>query len=71
LEKDMYARPASALELRAQLQSLHAALEWPAAARSAWWNDYEMQTAAEISTPVSTTSTPLPTVRIDLAERMD
>lgn len=71
LEKDMNARPASALELRAQLQILQAASEWPATARSAWWDAYEKQTAAEGSAPTSTTSTPLPTVRIDLAERMN
>jgi serine/threonine protein kinase len=71
LEKDLAARPASALELRAQLLVLSAAAEWPVAARNVWWDAYEQQMAAETQPPASTNATPLPTVRINLEERVE
>lgn len=69
LEKDMNARPQSALALQTQLLALTAAAAWPTAARMAWWDAYEKQLATNTEMP-STSSTPLPTVRIDMAGRM-
>ena len=71
LEKDMNARPSSASALQTQLLALPTAAEWMVAARLAWWDAYEKQTATTGNQMPSTSSTPLPTVSIDLAGRME
>lgn len=69
LEKDMGARPQSALDLRAQLLTLAAAAEWTPENRSAWWESYEKQAADPQF--IAASATPLPSVSIDLASRLE
>jgi serine/threonine protein kinase len=69
LEKDLNVRPQSALELRSQLLALTTATHWTIAARSSWWDAHENQVAGPDEKLNS--STPLPTVSIDLAGRME
>ena len=71
LEKDMDLRPQSAGELQSLLIATPCAGDWPREARASWWDAYEQQPAAsEVETGVDA-STPMNTVSIDLASRMD
>ena len=68
LEKDAGRRPQSAEELKNLLLALTAA-EWTPELRAAWWQAYDQQPPA-IETE-SDVSTPMATVSIDLANRME
>jgi serine/threonine protein kinase len=70
LEKNPEQRPQSASELRSWLMSCAAAVEWTPADRLAWWEAYECEPVAAARV-VPDTSTPMATVRVDLADRME
>ena len=67
LAKAPDARPASATVLRDRLLACAAAGNWPVNAREDWWAAYE---AAPVAASAET-ATPMVTVRINLAERME
>ena len=69
LEKDMNTRPSSALELQKQLLALTTA-DWTPTARFDWWNTHEKSATTKNEIP-SASSTPLPTVSVDLAGRIE
>ena len=71
LAKDPSARPASAKQLHDELIICAAATDWPATVRAAWWHAYEREPAAAVDTTVADASTPMVTVRINLADRME
>ncbi len=71
LAKDPSARPASAKQLHDELIICAAATDWPATVRAAWWHAYEREPAAAVDTTVEDASTPMVTVRINLADRME
>ncbi|HEX4350599.1 MAG TPA: serine/threonine protein kinase, partial [Verrucomicrobiae bacterium] len=71
LEKDMNLRPQSAGELRKLLLALSAATEWTTEASASWWTAYENQPEPGSDGTIPDTSTPMATVRIDLASRME
>jgi len=71
LEKDQDLRPASAGELRTRLLALPTAVEWTPELRLAWWVAYDAQPVAEPDATGAVPSTPMATVRIDLAGRME
>jgi serine/threonine protein kinase len=71
LEKDMSLRPQSAGELQTLLLATPAATDWTREARVSWWDAYEQQPAASRTETGDDTSTPMNTVRIDLASRME
>ena len=71
LEKEANQRPQSAEELQRLLLACPAAAEWPAAARTAWWDAYQHQPVPSPETAAETPSTAMATVRIDLASRME
>jgi eukaryotic-like serine/threonine-protein kinase len=71
LEKDPGARPQSAEELKAALLATPAAAEWTPLARIAWWDAYANRPAVPAGVEADQASTPMATVRIDLASRMD
>ncbi|MEI7532755.1 MAG: serine/threonine protein kinase [Verrucomicrobiae bacterium] len=70
LEKIPAARPASASELRTIFLASPQAAEWTPELRQAWWNTYEVQPPAS-SEAATSEFTPMATVRIDLASRME
>jgi serine/threonine protein kinase len=69
LERDPEKRPQSALELRDLLLVSPHAADYTPEARAAWWAEFhkQEQSAAEVKTP---TPSPLPTVKVDFASRM-
>lgn len=67
--KQPEARPPSANELRARLLACPAAGDWTPKARAEWWDAYEQQLLAAPGETAADASTPLVTVRIDLASR--
>jgi serine/threonine protein kinase len=69
LEKDADARPQSANELRNLLLATPAAADWTPALRAAWWQTYDSQPLPPINE--TDLSTPMATVRIDLASRIE
>jgi hypothetical protein len=71
LEKDAGLRPQSAGELRKLLLACAAAAEWTPEARMAWWDAYQAQPVAILDETGELPSTPMATVRIDLASRME
>ena len=71
LEKDMSLRPQSASELQTLLLATPAAMDWTREARASWWDAYEQQPAASRAEAGDDTSTPMNTVRIALASRME
>jgi hypothetical protein len=71
LAKDPVARPQSASELRADLLACPTAANWPATARAAWWEAYERQPLYSPIGKMGEISTPMATVRVDLADRME
>ena len=68
LEKEAGLRPRSAGELQGLLLACPAASEWTTAARAAWWEEYQRQPVISPDEAASQ-STPMATVRIDLASR--
>jgi len=70
LEKNPEQRPQSALELQSWLMTCAAAAEWTPADRLAWWEAYKRQPAAAADVAPDT-ATPMATVRVDLADRME
>jgi serine/threonine protein kinase len=71
LAKDPSERPQSAEDLRALLLTCPAAGEWTVEARAAWWAAYRQQPAVNPVNGAVKTSTPMATVRIDLASRVE
>ena len=71
LAKAAEARPQSASDLRARLLGCPTAAEWPELTRIAWWKAYELQPIASLAEAGTDTSTPMATVRIDLASRVE
>ncbi len=71
LAKAAAARPQSASDLRARLLACPAAADWPVTARSDWWDAYERQPIASPAETGGGASTPMATVRIDLASRVE
>ena len=71
LEKDMGQRPQSAADLRLWLLATPAAAEWTLEARATWWEGYERQPAASPEATAAISSTPMPTVDVDLSDRAD
>jgi len=69
LEKQPDLRPQSAVDLRRSLAECPAVGEWTAAARAAWWADYQLLPEYQPNAVTATASTPMATVRIDLASR--
>jgi len=69
LEKDADLRPASAGELRSLLLGTPAAADWTTEARVAWWEAYDLQPRP--GSDVTDESTPMATVKIDMASRME
>ena len=72
LEKEPASRPQSVGELRTLLLDCPAAADWTPEDRVAWWDAYERQPrqpAASIEKNGALASTPMNTVRIELAER--
>jgi len=63
-------RPASALDVRERLAACSNAKQWPTTDRVAWWIAYELQPAVSLAESPDA-STPMATVRIDLASRME
>jgi hypothetical protein len=61
-------RPQSTLELRELLLASPRAKEWTLADRVAWWTKYHSQPVVEVETAEA--STPMQTVRIDIADRI-
>jgi len=70
LEKEAGQRPQSAAEFRALLLASPHATEWTPALRRAWWSGFEGEPPAPADT-IAAASTPMATVRIDLASRME
>jgi eukaryotic-like serine/threonine-protein kinase len=70
LEKDAAARPQSAGELKTLLLASPAAADWTLAKRIAWWDAYANQPVAGIDETGALPSTPMNTVRIELASRV-
>jgi hypothetical protein len=70
LEKNPEQRPQSALELQSWLMTCAAAAEWTPADRLAWWEAYKRQPAAAADVAPDT-ATPMATVRVDLADRIE
>jgi hypothetical protein len=71
LAKDPDVRPQSASELRAQLLACPPADSWPVEARMAWWEAYEREPVVSPDERAADTSTPMATVNVDLADRME
>jgi hypothetical protein len=71
LEKDMNLRPQSANELRARLLATPSAADWTPEAQAAWWDAYDHQPAPSETQIAAVDFTPLATVSIDLASRME
>jgi hypothetical protein len=71
LAKDPKSRPQSAVELRQGLLACGAADQWPASARLDWWQAHERSPVAAPQLGPAAVSTPMVTVRINLADRMD
>jgi serine/threonine protein kinase len=71
LEKNMDARPQSVIELRAFLLAIPAAADWTPEAREAWWDYYERHSAPIPDEETAGQASPAPTMRIDLAGRME
>ena len=70
LDKVAGKRPASASELRTLLLASPKAAEWTPELRLVWWEAYEVQPPPSSEAAVAE-STPMATVRIDLASRME
>ena len=70
LEKDMNRRPKSVTELRALLMKTPDANDWTVEKRTAWWDGYELQAAAAVG-ELADQASPMPTMSIDLASRME
>ena len=71
LEKDANLRPQSAGELQALLLATPAATEWTLAARREWWINHEGQPLPLAAETAAESASPLATVSIDLASRID
>ena len=71
LEKEMALRPHSAGELRARLLASPAALQWTLETRVAWWDAYNRQPVTSHDETGAAYSTPMATVKIDLASRLE
>ncbi len=71
LEKETDLRPQSAGELRALLLASPAASHWTPEARVAWWEAYDRQPVTSHDETGAVYSTPMATVKIDLASRME
>ncbi len=69
LEKEAAARPQSAAELKNLLLTLPSAADWTPELRMAWWETYDSQPLPPVIE--SDQSTPMATVRIDLASRIE
>ncbi len=69
LAKDPEARPSSANDLRARLLACAAGADWTVQSRVEWWDAYERQLLATPAETPAGASTPMVTVRIDLASR--
>jgi serine/threonine protein kinase len=69
LAKEADARPQSASELRNLLLATPAVAEWTPEVRAAWWQTYDSQPLPPINE--ADESTPMATVRIDLASRIE
>ena len=71
LEKEMDLRPQSAGELRTRLLASPAASQWTPEARVAWWEAYQRQPITSRDETEAAHSTPMATVKIDLASRIE
>jgi hypothetical protein len=71
LEKETDLRTQSAGELRALLLASPAASHWTPEARVAWWEAYDRQPVTSHDETGAVHSTPMATVKIDLASRME
>src|ERR1039458_9385965 len=71
LEKETDLRPPSAGELRTLLLAPPAAADWTPAARAAWWDAHPAPLISDEDKSAAPPSTPMATVRIDLASRME
>ena len=71
MEKEMGLRPQSAGELRARLLASPAASQWTLEARVAWWEAYHRQPITSDDETGAAQSTPMATVKIDLASRIE
>jgi serine/threonine protein kinase len=70
LEKDPAGRPQSVVELRKQLAACASAGAWTPESRLAWWESFQGQPAMP-KAAATDESTPMATVKIDLASRME
>lgn len=71
LEKDMALRPQSAGELRALLLAKAAASAWTSESAASWWDAYEQRPVETGDGAAVETPTTLPTVSVDLSDRME
>ena len=71
LEKEADSRPQSAGELRTRLLACPAAADWTPEKQVAWWDAYNRQPITSHAEAAAAQSTPMATVRIDLASRID
>ena len=71
LEKEPNSRPQSADELRGLVLASPVAADWSVKKRIEWWEAFERQPVAGLGATVANTSTPMPTVRIDLGSRIE
>jgi hypothetical protein len=71
LEKEADLRPQSAGELQALLLACPAAEGWTPAERAAWWEACDRQPFTSQAETATAQSTPMATVRIDLASRIE
>ena len=71
LEKDPNSRPQSAKALRDGLLACPPAGDWSVVTRTKWWESHDRHPSFRPGQTLPETSTPMATVRIDLASRMD
>ena len=71
LEKEPNSRPQSAAELRRLLLASPVAAGWSVKERVEWWESYERLPVPGLDATVANASTPMATVRIDLASRIE
>ena len=71
LAKDPNERPRTAGDLRSELLACPPVDYWPVTARMAWWEAYERAPAVSPGASNPDMSTPMATVSVDLADRME
>ena len=71
LEKEPGRRPQSAGELRQLLLESPLAYSWGPDLRASWWAEYRKLETEHAAKPASAPSSPMPTVKVDVASRIE